>query len=172
GLLKMDFLGLRTLTVLEEAARNAQAATGTEIDLKGIPFADKATFELLGKAQTVGVFQLESSGMRELLRKLIPDTFEDIIAINALFRPGPIQSGMIDDFVKRKHGRQKVSYMHPALETILRPTYGVIAYQDQVMQIANRLAGFTLAQADLLRRAMGKKKPEEMARMKQAFLEG
>jgi DNA polymerase-3 subunit alpha len=172
GLLKMDFLGLRTLTVLEEATRNARAASGTEIDLKQIPFDDKATFELLGKAQTVGVFQLESSGMRELLRKLMPDCFEDIIAINALFRPGPIQSGMIDDFVKRKHGKQKVTYMHPALEPILKPTYGVIAYQDQVMQVANRLAGFTLAQADLLRRAMGKKKPEEMARMKQAFLEG
>jgi DNA polymerase-3 subunit alpha len=172
GLLKMDFLGLRTLTVLEDAVRNAREATGAAVDLKSIPLDDPPTYELLGKAQTVGVFQLESSGMRELLRKLMPDTFEDIIAINALFRPGPIQSGMIDDFVKRKHGKQKVTYMHPALEPILRPTYGVIAYQDQVMQIANRLAGFTLAQADLLRRAMGKKKPEEMARMKQAFLEG
>jgi DNA polymerase-3 subunit alpha len=172
GLLKMDFLGLRTLTVLEDAVAHVKAATGAAIDLKAIPLDDKPTYELLSKAQSVGVFQLESSGMRELLRKLMPDTFEDIIAINALFRPGPIQSGMIDDFVKRKHGKQKVTYMHPTLESILRPTYGVIAYQDQVMQIANRLAGFTLAQADLLRRAMGKKKPEEMARMKQSFLEG
>jgi DNA polymerase III subunit alpha len=172
GLLKMDFLGLRTLTVLEDAVAHVRQATGGTIDLKEIPLDDKATFDLLGKAQSVGVFQLESSGMRDLLRKLMPDTFEDIIAINALFRPGPIQSGMIDDFVKRKHGKQKVTYMHPALEPILKNTYGVIAYQDQVMQIANRLAGFTLAQADLLRRAMGKKKPEEMARMKKSFLDG
>jgi len=172
GLLKMDFLGLRTLTVLEHAVAHVKAATGILVDLKSIPLDDPATYELLSKAQTVGVFQLESSGMRELLRKLLPDTFEDIIAINALFRPGPIQSGMIDDFVKRKHGKQKVTYMHPALEPILKPTYGVMAYQDQVMQVANRLAGFTLAQADLLRRAMGKKKPEEMARMKESFLEG
>ncbi|MGE5178270.1 MAG: DNA polymerase III subunit alpha [Bacteroidota bacterium] len=172
GLLKMDFLGLRTLTVLEDAVAHVKGATGAEIDLKSIPLDDKPTFELLGKAQSVGVFQLESSGMRDLLHKLMPDTFEDIIAINALYRPGPIQSGMIDDFVKRKHGKQKVTYMHPALEPILKNTYGVIAYQDQVMQIANRLAGFSLAQADLLRRAMGKKKPEEMARMKHSFLEG
>jgi DNA polymerase-3 subunit alpha len=176
GLLKMDFLGLRTLTVLEDALRHIAAAEGGDggagLDLKTIPLDDKATFDLLQKAQTVGVFQLESSGMRDLLRKVLPDTFEDIIAINALFRPGPIQSGMIDDFVKRKHGKQKVVYMHPALEPILRNTYGVIVYQDQVMQIANRLAGFTLAQADLLRRAMGKKMPEEMARMKATFIEG
>jgi len=126
----------------------------------------------LQKAQTVGIFQLESGGMRDLLRKVLPDTFEDIIAINAPFRPGPIQSGMIDDFAKRKHGKQRVTHMHPALEPILRKTYGVIVYQDQVMQIANRLAGFTLAQADLLRRAMGKKMPEEMASQKSAFMEG
>jgi DNA polymerase-3 subunit alpha len=172
GLLKMDFLGLRTLTVLEEAARFASDLNGSTIDMKEIPLDDAATFALLSKAQTIGVFQLESSGMRELLRKVLPDCFEDIIAINALFRPGPIQSGMLDDFAKRKHGKQKVTYMHPALEPILKNTLGVIAYQDQVMQIANRLAGFTLAQGDLLRRAMGKKKPEEMARMKQAFVEG
>ena len=175
GLLKMDFLGLRTLTVLEDALRHIAASADLGqpgLDLKSIPLDDSATFELLQKAQTVGVFQLESSGMRDLLRKVLPDTFEDIIAINALFRPGPIQSGMIDDFVKRKHRRQKVSYMHPELEPILRNTYGVIVYQDQVMQIANRLAGFTLAQADLLRRAMGKKMPEEMSRMKATFIEG
>ena len=171
GLLKMDFLGLRTLTVLEEAARLG-GRNGEPLRLKDIPLDDAATFALLQKAQTIGVFQLESSGMRELLRKVLPDSFEDIIAINALFRPGPIQSGMLDDFAKRKHGKQKVTYMHPALEPILKNTLGVIAYQDQVMQIANRLAGFTLAQGDLLRRAMGKKKPEEMARMKQAFVEG
>ena len=172
GLLKMDFLGLRTLTVLDDAARLASRENGGPIDLKEIPLDDPATFALLSKAQTTGVFQLESSGMRELLRKVLPDSFEDIIAINALFRPGPIQSGMLDDFAKRKHGKQKVTYMHPVLEPILKKTLGVIAYQDQVMQIANRLAGFTLAQGDLLRRAMGKKKPEEMARMKQTFVEG
>ena len=172
GLLKMDFLGLRTLTVLEDASRLASRENGGPVTLNSIPLDDPATFALLSKAQTIGVFQLESSGMRELLRKVLPDCFEDIIAINALFRPGPIQSGMLDDFAKRKHGKQKVTYMHPSLEPILSKTLGVIAYQDQVMQIANRLAGFTLAQGDLLRRAMGKKKPEEMARMKQTFVEG
>jgi DNA polymerase-3 subunit alpha len=172
GLLKMDFLGLRTLTVLEDAVRLAAESGAEPVDLNAVPLDDVRTFELLGKAQTVGVFQLESSGMRDLLRKLQPDTFEDIIAVNAIFRPGPIQSGMIDDFVKRKHGRQKVTYMHPLLEPILKNTYGVILYQDQVMQIANRLAGFTLGQADLLRRAMGKKMPEEMKKMKSLFLEG
>jgi DNA polymerase III subunit alpha len=172
GLLKMDFLGLRTLTVLENAVRLAAEAGGPRIDLSAIPLDDPATYELLGKAQTIGVFQLESSGMRDTLRKLQPDTFENVIAVNAIFRPGPIQSGMIEDFVKRKHGRQRVAYMHPSLEPILKNTYGVILFQDQVMQIANRLAGFTLAQADLLRRAMGKKMPEEMKKMKSLFLTG
>ncbi|MBI4363988.1 MAG: DNA polymerase III subunit alpha, partial [Candidatus Latescibacteria bacterium] len=172
GLLKMDFLGLRTLTVLRDAVRLASPTADALLDLKRIPLDDPMTYALLSKAQAVGVFQLESSGMRDLLRKVQPDTFEDIIAINALFRPGPIQSGMIDDFVKRKHGKQKVTYMHPLLEPILKNTYGVILYQDQVMQIANRLAGFSLAQADILRRAMGKKKPEEMEKQKSAFLEG
>jgi DNA polymerase-3 subunit alpha len=172
GLLKMDFLGLRTLTVLEDAVRHVRESGGADVDLAKLPLDDPETYALLGKAQTVGILQLESAGMRDLLRKVAPDTFEDIIAINALFRPGPIQSGMIDDFAKRKHGKQRVTYMHPKLEPILKKTYGVIVYQDQVMQVANRLAGFSLAQADLLRRAMGKKKPEEMARMKSAFVEG
>src|SRR5206468_3077890 len=172
GLLKMDFLGLRTLTVLDDATRLILESAGKSIDLPSLPLDDAETYALLQKAQTVGIFQLESGGMRDLLRKVLPDTFEDIIAINALFRPGPIQSGMIDDFAKRKHGKQRVTHMHPSLEPILRKTYGVIVYQDQVMQIANRLAGFTLAQADLLRRAMGKKKPEEMASQKSAFVEG
>ncbi|MGH2570422.1 MAG: DNA polymerase III subunit alpha, partial [bacterium] len=172
GLLKMDFLGLRTLTVLDDATRLVAASAGEKVDLASIPLDDGPTYALLQRAQTIGIFQLESGGMRDLLRKVLPDTFEDIIAINALFRPGPIQSGMIDDFAKRKHGKQRVTYMHSSLEPILRKTYGVIVYQDQVMQIANRLAGFTLAQADLLRRAMGKKKPEEMASQKSAFLEG
>jgi len=172
GLLKMDFLGLRTLTVLEDAVRMVEESTGTRVDLATLELDDEPTYKLLQTAQTIGIFQLESSGMRDLLRKVAPDNFEDIIAINALFRPGPIQSGMIDDFIKRKHGKAKVVYPHPLLEPILKPTYGVIVYQDQVMQVANRLAGFSLAQADLLRRAMGKKMPEEMARMKSAFVEG
>lgn len=172
GLLKMDFLGLRTLTVLEDATRMVEETTGTKVELATLPLDDEPTYKLFQSAHTIGIFQLESSGMRDLLRKVAPDTFEDIIAINALFRPGPIQSGMIDDFVKRKHGRAKVVYPHPTLEEILKPTYGVIVYQDQVMQVANRLAGFSLAQADLLRRAMGKKMPEEMTRMKSAFIEG
>ncbi len=172
GLLKMDFLGLRTLTVLDDTVRIVRESTGRSIDLGSLELDDPATYALLQKAQTVGIFQLESGGMRDLLRKVLPDTFEDIIAINALFRPGPIQSGMIDDFAKRKHGKQRVAYPHPSLEPILKKTYGVIVYQDQVMQVANRLAGFTLAQADLLRRAMGKKKPEEMASQKSAFVEG
>ncbi len=172
GLLKMDFLGLRTLTVLDDAVRIVRESTGQAIDLGALALDDGPTYALLQKAQTVGIFQLESGGMRDLLRKVLPDTFEDIIAINALFRPGPIQSGMIDDFAKRKHGKQRVTYMHPSLESILKKTYGVIVYQDQVMLIANRLAGFTLAQADLLRRAMGKKMPEEMASQKSAFVEG
>ncbi|HEY6573201.1 MAG TPA: DNA polymerase III subunit alpha, partial [Candidatus Eisenbacteria bacterium] len=158
--------------VLEDATRMVEESTGTKVDLTALPLDDEPTYKLFQSAHTIGIFQLESSGMRDLLRKVTPDTFEDIIAINALFRPGPIQSGMIDDFVKRKHGRAKVVYPHPTLEAILKPTYGVIVYQDQVMQVANRLAGFSLAQADLLRRAMGKKMPEEMARMKSAFIEG
>jgi DNA polymerase-3 subunit alpha len=172
GLLKMDFLGLRTLTVLDDTVRIVRESTGRSIELGSLELGDPAAYALLQKAQTVGIFQLESGGMRDLLRKVLPDTFEDIIAINALFRPGPIQSGMIDDFAKRKHGKQRVAYPHPSLEPILKKTYGVIVYQDQVMQVANRLAGFTLAQADLLRRAMGKKKPEEMASQKSAFVEG
>ena len=172
GLLKMDFLGLRTLTVLDDTVRLVLESAGKTIDLPSLPLDDAETYALLQKAQSVGIFQLESGGMRDLLRKVLPDTFEDIIAINALFRPGPIQSGMIDDFAKRKHGKQRVTHMHPSLEPILRKTYGVIVYQDQVMQIANKLAGFTLAQADLLRRAMGKKMPEEMASQKSAFVEG
>src|SRR5206468_2291595 len=133
GLLKMDFLGLRTLTVLDDATRLILESAGKSIDLPSLPLDDAETYALLQKAQTVGIFQLESGGMRDLLRKVLPDTFEDIIAINALFRPGPIQSGMIDDFAKRKHGKQRVTHMHPSLEPILRKTYGVIVYQDQVM---------------------------------------
>ncbi len=167
GLVKFDFLGLRTLTIIDWAVkainvRRAQRGE-TPIDIATLPTDDAATYALLKRCQTTAIFQLESRGMRDLVKKLQPDTFEDIIALVALFRPGPLQSGMVDDFIARKHGRAEVSYAHALLEPILKPTYGVIVYQEQVMQIAQVLAGYSLGGADLLRRAMGKKKPEEMA---------
>ncbi len=137
-----------------------------------IPTDDEQTFNLLKACQTTAIFQLESRGMKDLIHRLQPDCFEDIIALVALFRPGPLQSGMVDDFIDRKHGRAKVEYPHPDLEPILKPTYGVILYQEQVMQIAQVLANYTLGAADLLRRAMGKKKPEEMAKQRAIFTEG
>ncbi|MFP5505079.1 MAG: DNA polymerase III subunit alpha, partial [Gammaproteobacteria bacterium] len=176
GLVKFDFLGLRTLTIIDWALAtlNRQRAARGEgpIDIERIPLDDPAAFNLLKACQTTAVFQLESSGMKDLIRRLQPDTFEDIVALVALFRPGPLQSGMVDDFIARKHGKQKVEYPHPKLEPILKPTYGVILYQEQVMQIAQVLAGYTLGGADLLRRAMGKKKPEEMAKQREIFTEG
>jgi len=171
GLLKIDFLGLRTLTVLEETQRLVNIKH-KDFNIKNIPLDDKKTFELLQKANTTGVFQLESSGMRDLLRKLRPTVFEDIIALVALYRPGPMGSGMLDEFVERKHHPQKIKYDHPLLEAILKETYGIIVYQEQVMQIAQVLAGFSSAQADILRRAMGKKIPEEIEQQEDAFLEG
>ncbi|KPK55969.1 MAG: DNA polymerase III subunit alpha [Thiotrichales bacterium SG8_50] len=176
GLVKFDFLGLRTLTIIDWAldAINAQRATGGEaaIDIAQIPLDDVQTFTLLKSCTTTAVFQLESRGMKDLIKRLQPDCFEDIVALVALFRPGPLQSGMVDDFINRKHGRAKVEYPHPALEPILKGTYGVILYQEQVMQIAQELAGYTLGGADLLRRAMGKKKPEEMAKQRAIFTDG
>lgn len=176
GLLKFDFLGLRTLTIIDwtVAAINADRRHRDEkpLDISRIPLHESETFELIRRADTTAVFQLESRGMKELIKRLKPDVFEDLIAILALFRPGPLQSGMVDDFIDRKHGRALVRYPHPALESILRPTYGVILYQEQVMQIAQVLAGYTLGAADLLRRAMGKKKPEEMAEQRTIFLQG
>jgi DNA polymerase-3 subunit alpha len=175
GLVKFDFLGLRTLTIIDRALRTINArradAGAAPVDIERIPLTDVATFALLKACATTAVFQLESSGMKDLIRRLQPDTFEDIVALVALFRPGPLQSGMVDDFIKRKHGA-KVSYPHPDLEPILKPTYGIILYQEQVMQIAQVLAGYSLGGADLLRRAMGKKKPEEMAKQRSIFLEG
>jgi DNA polymerase-3 subunit alpha len=171
GLVKFDFLGLKTLTILDTAVRLIRART-PEFDLRAIPIDDVATYEMIQAGATTGVFQLESSGFKELLKKLRPDCFEDIIAAVALYRPGPLEGGMVDDFIKRKHGETRVEYLHPLLEPILKETYGVIVYQEQVMQIASALAGYTLGQADLLRRAMGKKKPEEMAKQKKIFLEG
>ncbi|HXH03970.1 MAG TPA: DNA polymerase III subunit alpha [Candidatus Competibacteraceae bacterium] len=176
GLVKFDFLGLRTLTIIDWALEtlNRQRAERGEppLDISDIPLDDAATYGLLKRCETTAVFQLESRGMKDLIRRLQPDCFEDIVALVALFRPGPLQSGMVDDFINRKHGRARVEYPHPDLEPILRPTYGVIVYQEQVMQIAQVLAGYTLGGADLLRRAMGKKKPEEMAKQREIFVAG
>jgi len=176
GLVKFDFLGLRTLTIIDWALRAINerkiAAGEPAVDIAMIPTDDKASFDLLKACQTTAVFQLESRGMKELINRLQPDCFEEIIALVALFRPGPLQSGMVDDFIDRKHGRAKVEYPHPDLEQILSPTYGVILYQEQVMQIAQVLANYTLGAADMLRRAMGKKKPEEMAEQRTIFTEG
>ena len=176
GLVKFDFLGLRTLTIIDWAVRiinqQKQAKGEPLVDITLIPLEDKATFDLLKACQTTAVFQLESRGMKELIHRLQPDCFEEIIALVALFRPGPLQSGMVDDFIQRKHGEALVEYPHPDLETILKPTYGVILYQEQVMQIAQVLANYTLGAADLLRRAMGKKKAEEMAEQRAIFTAG
>ncbi|MBA4696490.1 MAG: DNA polymerase III subunit alpha [Legionella sp.] len=178
GLVKFDFLGLRTLTIIDWTITNINKQNNqsnpnqTPIDIAHIPTDDSLTFDLLKACQTTAVFQLESRGMKELIYRLQPDCFEDIIALVALFRPGPLQSGMVDDFVNRKHGIAQVAYPHPDLEPILKPTYGVILYQEQVMQIAQVLANYTLGAADLLRRAMGKKKPEEMAKQRTIFTEG
>jgi len=176
GLVKFDFLGLRTLTIIDWAVKaiNARrAAAGEEpLDIAALPLDDRASYELFARGDTVAVFQFESRGMRELLKRAQPDTFEDIIALAALFRPGPLGSGMDKEWVDRKHGRTDVSYPHPSLEPVLSPTYGVIVYQEQVMQIAQVLAGYTLGGADMLRRAMGKKKPEEMAKERAKFEAG
>lgn len=176
GLVKFDFLGLRTLTIIDWALaivnKQCQEAGLPQIDISQIPTDDKITFDLLKDCKTTAVFQLESRGMKELINRLQPDCFEEIIALVALFRPGPLQSGMVDDFIDRKHGRALVEYPHPDLEPILKPTYGVILYQEQVMQIAQVLANYTLGAADMLRRAMGKKKPEEMAKQRESFTKG
>ncbi len=178
GLVKFDFLGLRTLTIIELAVASVNAARRelgeAPLDMARLPLADPATLALLRACKTTGVFQLESRGMRDLVRRLQPDRFEDIVALVALFRPGPLQSGMVDDFIDRKHAPagQKIDWLHPKLESVLKPTYGVILYQEQVMQIAQILAGYTLGGADLLRRAMGKKKAEEMAQQRSIFVGG
>lgn len=170
GLLKMDFLGLRTLTVIYDTIKKIKENYGIEIDINNISLSDEKVYELLQKGETIGVFQLESRGMRNLLRDIKPEKFEDLIAVLALYRPGPL--GRLESYIKRKRGEEKVEYMHPALEPILAETYGVIIYQEQVMEIAHRLAGFTLGQADVLRRAMGKKKPEVMEEQRGIFVKG
>ncbi|HXU48000.1 MAG TPA: DNA polymerase III subunit alpha, partial [Candidatus Binatia bacterium] len=172
GLLKMDFLGLTTLTVLDDAVRMIQQNRGVKVDLESLPLDDKATYDLFSRAEVTGIFQFESHGMRDILRQYQPSRLEDLTALNALYRPGPIQGGMIPDFIARKHGKKEVKYDLPELKEILSETWGVILYQEQVMQIANRLAGFSLGDADILRRAMGKKKPEEMAAQREKFMAG
>jgi len=172
GLLKVDFLGLRTLTVIDETLKLIKKIRGIEIDIEKLPLDDQNTYKLLASSHTVGIFQVESSGMRDLLKKLIPERFEDLIALLALYRPGPIGSGMLDDFMKRKHGAIPIKYEHPKLEPILKETYGIMVYQEQIMQIASTLAGFSLAQADILRKAMGKKIPEVMEKERSNFLQG
>ncbi len=172
GLLKMDLLGLRTLTVIGDTVQSVRRHRGRKVEIAGIPLDDLPTYDLLGRGDTAGVFQLESTGMRNILRELRPEVFEDVIALVALYRPGPLGSGMVEDFVKRKHGETEVRYLHPKLKPILRDTYGVILYQEQVMRIASDLAGFSLGEADLLRRAMGKKKPEIIAGLSHQFLDG
>ncbi len=178
GLVKFDFLGLRTLTIIDRALATVNGERSSQglkaLDLARMPMDDRGTFDLLKSCGTTAVFQLESRGMRDLIRRLKPDRFDDIVALVALFRPGPLQSGMVDDFISRKHGigDAPIDYLHPRLKTILEPTYGVILYQEQVMQIAQILAGYSLGEADLLRRAMGKKKPEEMAQQRSVFMAG
>ncbi|WJY14115.1 DNA polymerase III subunit alpha [Pectobacteriaceae bacterium CE90] len=181
GLVKFDFLGLRTLTIIDWAleminARRARAGQDP-INIAAIPLDDKKSFDMLQRSETTAVFQLESRGMKDLIKRLKPDCFEDMIALVALFRPGPLQSGMVDNFIDRKHGREAISYpdiqwQHESLKPVLEPTYGIILYQEQVMQIAQVLSGYTLGGADMLRRAMGKKKPEEMAKQRSVFKEG
>ena len=172
GLLKMDLLGLRTLTVIGDTLENIKHNRGREIELEKIPLDDPKTAALLSSGDTAGVFQLESTGMTNLIKDLKPERFEDLIPLVALYRPGPLGSGMVDDFIQGRHGKKKVQYMHPLLEPVLKDTFGVILYQEQVMQIASIMAGFSLGQADLLRRAMGKKKPEVLAAQRENFLAG
>ncbi len=172
GLIKFDFLGLKTLTMIQDAVNRIRDGKGVTIDLPNLPLDDKKTYRLLGRGETVGIFQMESSGMAQLVKRLKPTCFEDIVAINALYRPGPLESGIVDNFIDRKHGREVTTYPHPLLEPVLKETYGVMVYQEQVMQAARVLAGYSLGDADNLRRAMGKKKVEEMARERSRFSEG
>jgi DNA polymerase III subunit alpha len=172
GLLKMDFLALTTLTIIDDVLRMLKQYDGIDLNMDTLPLDDEPTYALFAAGLTDGVFQFESSGMKDILRKFKPSSIEHLTALNALYRPGPIGGGMIDDFIKRKHGVRKIEYELPELKSVLQETYGVIVYQEQVMQIANIIAGYSLGEADLLRRAMGKKKPEEMAAQREKFLSG
>ncbi|HEX4347030.1 MAG TPA: DNA polymerase III subunit alpha, partial [Vicinamibacterales bacterium] len=172
GLLKMDFLGLSTLTLIDDACGEIKKTEGHDLDIDHLPLDDEKTFKVFAEGATYGVFQFESSGMRELLRRAKPSRFDDLIALNALYRPGPLKSGMVDDWVERKQGKREVVYDLPQLESILSDSYGVIAYQEHVLRIAQAVAGFTLGQADVLRKAMGKKDPKVMAKQREAFVAG
>ena len=172
GLLKMDFLGLSTLTLLDDAVKHIKETTGDDVDLEQLPLDDAKTYQLFQNGQTHGVFQFESSGMRDTLRKAKPQCLEDLIALNALYRPGPLRGGVVDDYINRKHGRVEIKYDLPQMESVLKETYGVIAYQEQVMRLASELAGFSLGQADELRRAMGKKDAAKMQAQRDAFMRG
>src|SRR5262245_3634074 len=172
GLLKMDFLGLSTLTLITDAVAEIERTTGEQVDIGRVPLDDAKTYQVFQEGQTYGIFQFESSGMRDILRKAKPQTLEDLIALNALYRPGPLRSGMVDDYIARKQGKTEVKYELPQLEPILRETYGVIAYQEQVMRIARELGGFTLGEADILRKAMGKKKADVMQAQRAKFVSG
>ena len=172
GLIKFDFLGLKTLTLIHDCLKLIQTSQGVEIDINNLPLDDKKSYRLLCSGNTTGIFQLESAGIREMTVKIRPNCFEDLVAILALFRPGPLDSGMAEEYIKRKHGKEQIRYLHPLLETILKDTYGVIVYQEQVMQIAQKLAHYSMGEADILRRAMGKKDPEEMASQRERFVQG
>ena len=172
GLVKFDFLGLKTLTLIHDCLKLIEVTRGEKLDINRMELADKKTYRTLCNGNTTGVFQLESTGIREMTVKIRPNCFEDLVAILALYRPGPLDSGMAEEYIKRKHGKEKIKYLHPLLESILKDTYGVIVYQEQVMQIAQVLGGYTMGDADILRRAMGKKDPEEMAAQRDRFVEG
>ncbi|MBR1680776.1 DNA polymerase III subunit alpha, partial [bacterium] len=172
SLLKMDFLGLRNLTTIYKTLDVIKKRQGIDVDINNIPLNDKPVYQMLMQGDTDGVFQLESSGMKNLVKRLRPDVFEDLGALVALFRPGPLDSGMVDEFVDRKHGRKAITYAHPSLEPVLKDTYGTIVYQEQIMQVFQTLADYSLGQADMVRRMMGKKKVEEMAKQKGKFIEG
>ena len=172
GLLKMDFLGLSTLTLISDAIAEIERTTGEKLAIDCIPLDDPKTYQIFQDGQTYGIFQFESSGMRDILRKAKPQRLDDLIALNALYRPGPLRSGMVDDYIARKQGKTEVKYELPELEPILRETYGVIAYQEQVMRLARELGGFTLGEADLLRKAMGKKNADVMRQQRDKFVDG
>src|SRR5438309_1509795 len=172
GLVKFDFLGLKTLTLIHDCLKLIEITRGETMDVNRLPLDDKKTYRTLCNGNTTGVFQLESTGIREMTVKIRPNCFEDLVAILALYRPGPLDSGMAEEYIKRKHGKEKIKYLHPLLDTILKDTYGVIVYQEQVMQIAQVLGGYTMGDADILRRAMGKKDPQEMASQRERFVEG
>jgi DNA polymerase-3 subunit alpha len=172
GLVKFDFLGLKTLTVLHTAVGIIKESRGVEIDLNLLPLEDSKTYSLISAGNTTGVFQLESSGITEMVMRLKPSSYDDLVAILALYRPGPLDAGMVDHYIERKHGREPISYLHPLMKEILADTYGVILYQEQIMQLARVLAGYSLGEADLLRKAMGKKDPVEMEKQRDRFVGG